>query len=142
MVASLHDDHAFAALDAADAGDDAGGVDVVVVHAVGGERRQFEERRARIDQAHHALARQQLAAPDMALARLLRAADAASARRACSSSTSARMRAALARNSALPVSIADGKSPSIPPRFRFQGTMARLMPKRNANGNDGDWQAF
>ena len=76
------DDHAFAALDAADAGDQAGAVDGVVVHAVGGERRQFEERRAGIDQPHHALARQQLAARQMALAR--RAAgppSAASARR-------------------------------------------------------------
>ena len=43
-------DHAFAALDAADAGDDAGGMDRVLVHAVGGERRQFQKRRARIDQ--------------------------------------------------------------------------------------------
>ena len=33
------DDHAFAALDASDAGDDSGGMDVAVVHAEGGERR-------------------------------------------------------------------------------------------------------
>jgi hypothetical protein len=33
--------HAFAALDAADASDQAGAVDGVVVHLVGGERRQF-----------------------------------------------------------------------------------------------------
>ena len=46
---------------AADAGDEPGGVDVVFVHAVGGERRQFEKRRARIDQRHHAFARQQFA---------------------------------------------------------------------------------
>ena len=44
--------------DAADAGDDAGAVDGIVVHAVGGERRQFEKRRAGIEQRHHALARQ------------------------------------------------------------------------------------
>ena len=68
------DDHAFAALDAADAGDDAGGVHRAVVHAVGGQRRQFQERRAGIDQVHHPVARQQLAARDMALARLLVAA--------------------------------------------------------------------
>ena len=36
--------------------------DVVVVHAVRGELREFEERRARIEQRAHALARQQLAA--------------------------------------------------------------------------------
>ena len=67
-------DHAFAAFDAADAGDQAGAVDRVVVHAVGGERRQFEERRARIEQPHHALARQQLAARPMTLAGALGAA--------------------------------------------------------------------
>ena len=45
------DDHAFAALDAADAGDQAGAVDRILVHAVGGERRQLEKRRAGIDAA-------------------------------------------------------------------------------------------
>ena len=74
MVASLAHDHAFAALDAADAGDDAGGVDVAVIHAEGGERRQFEERRAGIDQVHHAVARQELAARHVPFARFLRAA--------------------------------------------------------------------
>ncbi len=69
------DDHAFAALDPADAGDQAGAVDGVVVHAVGGERRQLQERRAGIDQAHHAVARQQLAARHMALAGALRPAE-------------------------------------------------------------------
>ena len=64
------DDHDLAAFDAADAGDDAGAVDRVVVHAVGGERAEFEERRAGIEQARHALARQQLAAGQMPLARL------------------------------------------------------------------------
>ena len=43
MVEIVADDDAFAAGDAADAGDDAGAMDGVVVHAVGGERRQFEE---------------------------------------------------------------------------------------------------
>ena len=66
------DDHAFAAGHAADAGDDAGAMDGIVVHAVGGERRQFEKRRAGIDQRHHALARQQLAAREMTLAGLRR----------------------------------------------------------------------
>ncbi len=62
------DDHAFAALDAADAGDEPGAVDGVVVETVGGERRQLQERRAGIDQVHHALARQQLTARHMPLA--------------------------------------------------------------------------
>ena len=66
------DDHAFAALDAADAGDQAGAVDGVVVEAVGGERRQLQEWRAGIDQVHDAVARQQLTARHMALAGALR----------------------------------------------------------------------
>ena len=74
------DDDAFAARDAADAGDDAGAVDGVVVHAVGGERRQFEERRAGIDQRHHPLARQKLAARHMTFARRGGPPSAASAR--------------------------------------------------------------
>ena len=65
-------DHAFAPLDAADAGDDAGAVDRILVHAVGGERRELEKRRARVDQAQHALARQELAARRMPVARTLR----------------------------------------------------------------------
>ena len=68
------DDDAFAAGDAADAGDDAGAVDGVVVHAVGGERRQFEERRARIDERHHPLARQKLAARQVTFTGLRRTA--------------------------------------------------------------------
>ena len=68
------DDDAFAAGDAADAGDESGAVNVVVIHAVGGERREFEERRAGVDQRHHAVARQKLAAREMALARARRAA--------------------------------------------------------------------
>ena len=68
------DDDAFAASDPTDAGDDAGAMDGVVVHPVGGKRRQFEKRRAGIDQRHHPLARQQLATRQMALAGLRRAA--------------------------------------------------------------------
>ncbi len=68
------DDHAFAAFDAADAGDDAGGVHVAAVHAEGGERRQFQERRARIDQVHHAIAREKLSARHMPFAGFFRAA--------------------------------------------------------------------
>ena len=70
----VHHDHAFLAEDAADAGDDAGAGRLVVVHVEGGELRQFEKRRARIEQGAHALARQQLAAGDMLGARSLAAA--------------------------------------------------------------------
>ena len=56
------DDHALAPGDAADAGDDAGAVNGLVVHIIGGKRRQFQERRARIDERHDPIARQQFAA--------------------------------------------------------------------------------
>ena len=59
------DDHALAAGDPPDAGDDAGRGDVAVVHVPRGELRQLEERRAGIEQRAHALARQQLAAADV-----------------------------------------------------------------------------
>ena len=67
--AALHrgvvgDDDALAPGDTADAGDDAGGGHLVAVQAVGGELRQFEERRAGIDQRRDPVARQQLAARD------------------------------------------------------------------------------
>ena len=68
------DDHALAAGDAADAGDDAGGGRLVVVQAVGGQRRQLQEARAGVEQAVDAVARQQLAARDVALPRALGAA--------------------------------------------------------------------
>ena len=61
-VASLQTITHSLAADAADAGDDARGGDVVVVHAVRRELRELEERAARIEQRAHALARQQLAA--------------------------------------------------------------------------------
>ena len=67
-------DHAFAALDAADAGDQAGAVNGVVVHAVGGERRQLQKRAAGIEQAHDAIAGQKLSARQMTLAGARRAA--------------------------------------------------------------------
>ncbi len=69
------DDDAFAARHAADAGDDPGAVDVALVHAIGGERRELEERRAGIDQALDPFARQELAAFGVALARTLVAAE-------------------------------------------------------------------
>ena len=83
--AALHrgvvgDDDAFAAGDAADAGDDAGRRHLVVVHAVGGKLRQFQERRAGIDQSGDPIARQQLAACEVPLARRLAAALRASRR--------------------------------------------------------------
>ncbi len=71
----IGDDHHLASLDAADAGDDAGAVDRLAIHAVGGELRQFEEGRSGIEQTHHPVARQKLAAGDVALARLLVAAE-------------------------------------------------------------------
>ena len=61
-------------IDPADAGDQPGGMDRVVIHAVRGERRELEERRAGIEQLRDALARQQLAARLVALARLGRTA--------------------------------------------------------------------
>ena len=56
------DDHAFAAADAADAGDDAGSGHFAAIHVVGGQRAEFQKRRARIEQQIDAIARQQLAA--------------------------------------------------------------------------------
>ena len=55
-------DHAFAPADPADAGDDAGGRNLVVVHVPGRELRQLQKRRAHVEQRAHALARQQFAA--------------------------------------------------------------------------------
>ena len=65
--AALHggvvaDDHDEPARHAADAGDEPGAVDRVVVHAVGGERRKLQERRAEIEERGDALPRQQLSA--------------------------------------------------------------------------------
>jgi hypothetical protein len=65
-----HDD-AFAAGDSADAGDDPGSRAGIVVHAVRGQRGEFEERSARIEEVLDALARQQLAPVDMTLPGLL-----------------------------------------------------------------------
>ena len=69
VVADHHDEPA---MDAADAGDDAGAVDRLAIHVVRGERRQLEERRARVDQAGDSLARQELAAREVPLAGALR----------------------------------------------------------------------
>ena len=77
--AALHrrvvgDDHAFAARDAADAGDDARRGHVAAIHAISRERRQLEDRRAGIDEGIDAVARQQLAAGEVLLPRLFAAA--------------------------------------------------------------------
>ena len=49
------DDHHLLAHHPPDAGNHAGGVDRVPVHPVGGERRELRERRAGVQEAHHAL---------------------------------------------------------------------------------------
>ena len=62
-------DHAFPAGYATDASDDAGRMNRVVVEAVGGKRRQFQERRTGVNQRQYAVARQELSARQMALTR-------------------------------------------------------------------------
>ena len=58
------------AIDATDTGDDAGGGRRAVIHAVCGQRRQFEKRRSWIEQGSDAFAWQQLAAGFVFFARL------------------------------------------------------------------------
>ena len=65
--------HHFQSLDPADAGDHAGSGRGVGIHAFGGQRRDFEERRAWVEQGGDALARQQLAAFGVLVAGLLAA---------------------------------------------------------------------
>ena len=65
------DDHHLAARHAADAGDHPRAGHFAVVHVARGELADLEERRARIEQPLDAVARQQFAALDMALAVLL-----------------------------------------------------------------------
>ena len=77
--AALHrgvvgDDHAVAAGDLADAGDDAGARHLALVHPVGGQRRDLEERRAGVEHVVDAVAGQQLAPLHVPLAGLDRAA--------------------------------------------------------------------
>ena len=69
------DDDALAAGDPADAGDDPGGRRVAVVEAVRGQRRELEERAARVEQGVDPLAGQQLAAVDVPLPGPLAAAE-------------------------------------------------------------------
>ena len=61
------DDDALPAGDPADAGDDPGGRRLAVVEAVRGQRRELEERAARVEQRVDPLAGQQLAAVDVPL---------------------------------------------------------------------------
>ncbi len=65
------DDHAFAPRHPPDPGDDAGGVDVALIHPERRKRRELEEGRARIDQPLDPFARQQFAAFGVAFARAL-----------------------------------------------------------------------
>ena len=74
--AALHrgvvgDDHAFLAADAPHAGDDAGRRHLALVHAVGGELVELEERRAGVEEGAHPVAGQELAARQVPLARAL-----------------------------------------------------------------------
>ena len=62
------DDHDRPAVHEADARDDAGAGRIAAVEPVGGERRDLEERAALVEQARDAVARQQLAARDVAVA--------------------------------------------------------------------------
>ena len=68
------DDHDLAAVDKADARHQPRAVDVALIHAEGGERADFQKRRAGIDQAGDPFARQQLPPGDMTFARPARAA--------------------------------------------------------------------
>ena len=70
----IGDDDAFAPGDAANAGDDPGRRHRAVIHLVGGKGGEFEKGGTRIEQHADALARQELAAPKMALPRGLVAA--------------------------------------------------------------------
>ena len=64
----IGDDHALGTLNAANAGDDAGGrciIAVFAIHGPGGEGREFEKWRTGIEQRFHAVARQQLSTRNM-----------------------------------------------------------------------------
>ena len=76
MVRIVADDDAFTAFDAADAGDDAGGMDVAGIHVEGGKLGKLKERRARVDQLHDPVARQKLAPAEVTFARAFAAAQA------------------------------------------------------------------
>ena len=69
IVADHHDEPP---RDAANSCNDAGAMDRFSIHAVSGERRKFQKRRGGVDQVRDTLARQELSARAMALARPLR----------------------------------------------------------------------
>ncbi len=81
-VRVVGDDHDLPAADLANAADQPGARRVVVVKPVGGELAEFQEGRARLEQALDALARQQFAAGDVAGTDRLRAAERGTSRRA------------------------------------------------------------
>jgi hypothetical protein len=66
------DDHAFPPRHTADSRDDPGGRALVVVHTVGGQWSDLQQRAARIEETVHPFARQQLAASDVTFTGLLR----------------------------------------------------------------------
>ena len=68
-------DHAFAARDAADAGDQARAMNIAFIHTIGNQLADLKERRAGIEQPFDTVTRQQLSARHMALAMLLRPAE-------------------------------------------------------------------
>ena len=70
----VRDHHDIAAMDLADAGDDAARWQLVSIETEAGQRRQFQERAVGIEQGRDALARQQLAALPVPLTRRLGAA--------------------------------------------------------------------
>jgi hypothetical protein len=78
-----------------------------VVQALAGQRGHFEKGRARVEQGVDPVAGQQLAARQVLLPRLLGAAGAGRARRACRSAASARFASRLAWKSTLPASMRD-----------------------------------
>src|SRR5690242_2069310 len=65
------DHQAFTSLDPADPRDQARSMNGIVIHAIGGKRRELQKWRTRINQVHDAITRQQFAATDMTFARTL-----------------------------------------------------------------------
>ena len=106
----VRDDHALAALDDADAGDDPGARRLAVVELPGRERVQLEERRAGVDEAVDPLACGQLAARAVALDARSPPPRATCAVRSRSSATSAAIRSRRRANSSEPRSACDERT--------------------------------
>ena len=117
----VRDDHALAALDDADPGDDPGRRRLAVVDVPRGERVQLEEGRARVDEPVDPLARRQLAARAVALDRSLAAAAARPGR--C---------ARAARRRAPPSARGGARTPPSPVRQRLRARPSRVsvQPER------------